>query len=364
MPNTHLLRPLSALLVALALGCSDRPRADEAITAASWTDSLRLAESDSVVLGQPGGFTVAPGRAVYVSDAAAGRIVAFSWDGTPIGIIGTRGRGPGELLAPGALEVAGDELVVLDNPTARLSRFRISDGTLLGAARMRGPSLDLRIDGPRVWTSTAISALGTSLAIWDHSSDSMRVAGKLPEPYTRFPRLQRAMAIGAIAVAPDGIWVGMQGTNSLERYALDSPNEPAITVAIPRRMRRGVPLDRPEELRREVSYEDEVGSLSLLMGIGALGDGRVATAHLDATVDPTTESIRAHSFLSVISAPDGTGCIDLALPLDSSAVPTLRFLGDELYALEQRDGAPPTGGTWLLRMNVAQLRCGVAGSGR
>lgn len=356
MPNmpTHLAR--AALLCALASACAE-PTPSDRPTTAGWTDSVRLAESETTFIGAPGGLTVVPGRAVYVSDAAAGQVLAFSWDGSLVGTIGRRGRGPGELLVPGALDVVDGDLLVLDNPTARLSRFRVGDGALLGAARLPGPSLDVRGQGSRAWTSTALSALGTSLALWEAGSDSMRVAGRLPASYTLFPRLQRAMAIGAIAVAPDGIWIGMQGSNAIERFTFDALTVPRDSVEVPRRVRRGVPLDRPEELRREVSYEDEVASVSLLMGVGALGDGRLATAHVDARLDPATESVTARSFLTIVQPGERPACVDLTLPLDSTAIPTLRFVGDELYALERRDGAPPTGGAWLLRMNVARLPC-------
>ncbi|HEX5581683.1 MAG TPA: hypothetical protein VFX39_08910, partial [Gemmatimonadaceae bacterium] len=72
----------------------------------------RLALVDSVVLADTGALTLGDLQnaglhlddgAIWVGDPQNGRLVRFARDGAPMGQVGRKGRGPGELRGPGPL---------------------------------------------------------------------------------------------------------------------------------------------------------------------------------------------------------------------------------------------------------------------
>jgi len=349
------------LLVMIAVACRDESsnsdgRVVTTIESVQWTDSTRLVENDSTLVAELGGLAIGAGGEFFVSDVATGQVLAFSSSGNLTKRIGRRGRGPGEMLAPAVLELSADgQLLVLDNPTARVSRFRLRDGEYLSAVRLLGPTADIRVSGGELWMTTALTATNTSLARLRAGADSLTSAGRLPIEYTTYPRLLRAMALGTLDLRGDDLWVGMQGTNSIERYDAAAAAAPLALVKVPRARRRGVPLDNPTALKSEVSYEDEVASTSLLVALGALDDGRIATVHLDATIAESGLSVIA--YLSVMNPASGAGCVDMAVPIEGSAVPVFRFVGNSLYLVEATSDGEASSQTWVRRLNLSKLKC-------
>lgn len=356
-------RHFPLFLALLACACTGDSRHVAPIASkASWSDSVRLRESDSAFVGIPGGLTVAADGRIFVSDVAAGQVLSFDAAGNHIGRYGKRGRGPGELLAPSVLEIRNDdELLVLDNPTARASRFDLRTGRSAGAVRLLGPTMDLRAGRDAVWMTTTQAGPGTTLVLWSVADDSLRAGGRLPESYTRFPRLLRSTGLGLVALSNEDAWVGMQGANTVDRYERKDPASPRAVVDVPRARRRGVPLDDAELMQREMSYEDEVASMSMLWALGALSDGRVATVHLDATYKD--DVVLAAAYLSVIDPHSGSGCADLPLAIDGSTVPVLRFVGDRLYLIESKDIGGMLNETWVRGLDVTKLGCEAGSDG-
>lgn len=349
-------RIITSFLALLMTGCGTEQRAASAPLSAPWTDSVRLQETDSAFLASPSGLVVSADGRIFISDLAAGQVLAFDDAGSFLGRYGRRGRGPGELLAPSVLEIrGGDELLVLDNPTARVSRFDMGTRASKGTIRLLGPTMDLRSDGGAIWMQTTQAEPRTTLVSWDAAAESLRTAGQLPESYARFPRLLRSTALGSVALSGNEVWIGMQGANSIERYATAEPTVPTATVEIPRARRRGVPLDDAELMQREMSYEDEIASMSMLSALGILSDGRIATVHFDAAF--VNDVLVAEAFLSVIDPRTGSGCIDLPLTTDESVVPVLRFVGDRLYLVEPKDTGGAANETWVRHLDVTALIC-------
>lgn len=360
MTTTFRVNAASLLLLIIAIGCDASSRSEgrvvTTIESVSWNDSTRLTDNDSAVVAEFGGLAVQADGRIFVSDVGTGQVLNFDPSGVLTSRIGRRGRGPGEMLAPAVIEITGDgQLLVLDNPSARISRFRLPDGEYLSAVRLIGPTADFRVAEAELWLTTAQVAINTSLAHLSAEGDSLASTGRLPAEYMTYPRLQRAMAIGSLALRGRDLWVGMQGTNAVERYDANAPATPVATLEIPRVRRRGVPLDNPEALQVEVSYEDEVGSVSLLAALGVLDDGRVATVHLDATLAESGLSVVA--FLSVMNPESGGGCVDIRVPIEGSAVPVFRFAGNTLYLVETASDSASTNHGWLRRLDVSTMPC-------
>jgi hypothetical protein len=324
-------------------------------TEVAWTDSVRLQESDSLFVADPAGIAVHPDGRLLVSDVVGAKVVVFGPDGSALRVIGRRGRGPGEFAAPSVVEVLDDSTIaVLDASTARVSRFHIDSGAFVFTGRLPGPAIDMRRSATGLWVAAPQVATGHSFAWWDLAADTMALHGTMPAPYTRFPRLRRNLGLGALAETADGVWVGMLGSNALEFYPQTDLRAPSRSVEVPRLRRRGVPLDKPELLDAEVSYEEEVQSASMLMSISQLSDGRLATVHQDFTIEG--QSLRVAAFLSVIDAASGSGCIDVPLPIASEVAPLLRLIGDRLYFVQAvADGEESV--TWVKSIRVSSLRC-------
>jgi hypothetical protein len=361
MAKTIRLGGTLLLLLMIAVACRDGSSNSESrvvttIEWVQWTDSTRLVEDDSTLVAELGGLAIGSEGALFVSDVATGQVLAFSPSGELTQRIGRRGRGPGEMLAPAVLELTAEgDLLVLDNPTGRISRFRLSDGEYQSAVRLIGPTADIRYAGTDLWMTTAQVATNTSLARLSAGTDTLIATGRLPVEYTTYPRLLRAMALGALDLRGDHLWVGMQGTNAVERYAANAATSPVATVEIPRVRRRGVPLDDPTALKAEVSYEDEVASTSLLVALGALDDGRVATMHLDATIAESGLSVVA--YLSVMNPETGAVCVDMRVPIEGSAVPVFRFEGNWLHLAEAMAESDGSSQTWVRRLDVSTIKC-------
>jgi streptogramin lyase len=69
---------------------------------------------------------------VYVLDQQRSRVLVFDRAGKIIRTIGSRGSGPGKLLAPSALAISGTTLFIADTGNARIVRYS-TNGTHLGS---------------------------------------------------------------------------------------------------------------------------------------------------------------------------------------------------------------------------------------
>jgi hypothetical protein len=347
---------LGALAAVAACDSSGGGEAAAPLTSVSWTDSVRLQEADSLYLADPTSIALHTDGRMVVSYASGGKVLVFDTQGRTLLTLGRQGRGPGEFELASVVEMIDDTTVaVLDVSTARVSRFNTSSGAFLHAARLPGQAIDMRASASELWVAAPQVATEQAFARWDIVADSMTLHGTMPASYTRFPRLRRNMGLGALAASDGGVWVGMLGSNALDFYTRDALNTPARSVEVPRLRRRGVPLDKPELLDKEVAYEEEVQSVSMLVSIAELSDGRLATVHQDFTI--TGQSLNVSAFLSVIDARTGTGCIDLAVPTVSEMLPVLRLVGDRLYFVQAVAEGDDGSATWVKSVGVASLKC-------
>jgi hypothetical protein len=95
------------LMLALATGATPRVGGSQLSVALRLLDSVRVAESDSFLLGSTSRLHYA--RAHYfVADVREGRIAELTKSGRLVRFIGRKGSGPGELRQPASLATSGD----------------------------------------------------------------------------------------------------------------------------------------------------------------------------------------------------------------------------------------------------------------
>jgi hypothetical protein len=346
--------PAIALLALVACGAGETTD-PSASTVAIWTDSVRVQLPADQFLASPGGILPLASGGFVVSDAGSGRLLIIGADGLLERVIGSRGRGPGELLVPASLELLGDdELVVTDNPTARLARFRLSDGVALDAVRLPGPTTDIRRAPEGLWLATPSMEANSTHARWAASDGSITRSGTVPRVFVDHPRLARNLALPVLAARGDTAWVGLIGENSVHQY-VGTAEHARAEVVFPRVRRRGVPLDNAAWLESEMSYEAELGAVSVMHAVGALADGRVAALHLDITArdDAFTQVV----FLSVLDPRTGTGCIDLPITFTGEGLPVTRFTDRALYTIVLREDAAGEPDVWIQWLRLETLTC-------
>ncbi len=342
-----------ALIVPASCAAPDAPVAP--LTRAVWRDSVRLVDSDSFPIQTPSGLTrLADGRFV-VADFGAKQLRIFDAGGRALRSIGRRGRGPGEFVAPSALDVLGaEEIVVLDVGTQRVSVVDVQGGTVGRSARLLGQGLDLRVAHGVVHVAIPSALHNRAFATWDMVADTTVARGVMPALYDAYPRLRRNLGLSVLASGRDGLWVGLLGSNSVALHPREAVDAPVRTVELPRRVRRGVPVDRPEWLQREMAYEEELQSVSVLTALAELRDGRIAAVHQDITLG--AQSASSVAYLTILDPASGAGCIDLLLPLRAEEMPVLRFIDDRLYAARVMPDGDDVA-TWVHSLDVAALPC-------
>lgn len=345
------------LCVALTLACAGGDEPSAAPTALAWRDSVQLREFEHLALTVPGGFALwGIESQLVVTDVAAGVVFVFGRDGLPRQRFSRRGRGPGELLAPGSVEVwRGDTIVLTDNATARLAIATLSGSRILSATRIPAMVTDVRRGATGLTLGAVSVETGRSFLRWRVGDSTFARGGQSPQAFLDHPRLLRNLALPVVATRGDSSWVGLAGDNAVSLYA-GADTLPVRSIELPRVRRRGVPLDDGAWLGAEMSQEDELSRVSVLTGLGLLTDGRLVAVHVDFTFDAEGRPSRQF-YVSVIDASSGKGCHDLALPLEPEGIPLFRVHEDVLYAVAQRLGADDEGETWWLSLPLTDLRC-------
>lgn len=98
---------------------------------------LVLTEAFGVPLYQPRSVGVAPDGRIFVLDAGNHRVVVFDPAGEPLAAFGRSGEGPGEFQRPWYLAVTGEQVIVHDINTRRVSFFDL-DGNLFSEQAPEG----------------------------------------------------------------------------------------------------------------------------------------------------------------------------------------------------------------------------------
>lgn len=329
-------RFVAGLLVALSVGCTEQATPDGAGTSSTAALSLLgrtvLHEVDTAVIGRPNRLAITSTGTVLVSDFPSASVLQFGTDGHFLGRIGQKGDGPGEFAIPSLMAQAGSTIVVLD-ARRRIAQYFSPTGENLRRATELGlvPS-GLAADDRELWVGGFAydSAAATGVVRFD-------MADLVADPVMRMPRVLvehpvlSGLGGAQVAVGDDDVLVGFGALDWL--YLLDRRTGALRdSIEIPRRVRRGVPLDdaRANKFR---SAGELIAVSSALVDVSYGPSGVPIVMHWDIT--PQEGSRTAKYYLSVLSRQGASKCIDIQVPLEPESAPKTRLVADTLMILNQ-----------------------------
>ena len=332
--------PVAAVACLLTtLGCGERSesRPAGAGPVVSLTDSVVLSESEANFIAQLGGVAEDGGGRYLVTDMAQARVVRFSPSGAWQQVIGRKGAGPGEFIAPTrAIPLPGDQVLIGDDRLHRLTIFDV-DGKVVRELPSPGIIRAVAEGGGSLWFGGVDHASATGIARWAGDSSYRRIF-PFPGPYRASPPLAGIYTIVALDAWQDTVIAGYSGTNEI--VVMDTAGHELDHFDLPVARRKGV----TEEGLRKFSepgtpFPDMFSALSGLFQLHRLSSGQVAAVHMDQLLDGN--AIESVPFVSLISADRKRACVDGVIPLHGGGHPFTLFRGDTLLITEQEAQAEP-----------------------
>jgi hypothetical protein len=194
---------------------------------AAWPETGRLSGPSPGLIADaaPG-----PGGEAVVLDVGASNVRVYDRDGTPRGVLGRRGWGPGEFAAPVALATDADgRMYVLDEAAQRVEVFRLPGGTRESGFRLPLTGRDLCTLGPRLFV---LGEMGGRLIHEVSPADGRVLRSFAPDPQ---PDLMLSLdrAGGLLACGPGDVVVHLPSLRSEVAWYSASTGERLGTAAIP-----------------------------------------------------------------------------------------------------------------------------------
>lgn len=292
---------------------------------------LQVTEASEFGASAPWTIRTASGE-LFLIDASQSRIAQFNPDGTQQRLIGRSGEGPGEFRAlSGGAILPGDSLIVVaDNNRGRVLTFGVTDGAFRREVEMIPPQV-----AGQHWAfddSGALIpiALGVPVFLrWNTTTDSMWLWGD-PTEFRKVSNLASIMSGEPSAIRTEGGWLAMlPGEGSLIRY--DAAGSIVGTTPLPRRLRRGEPVDAREQVKKSMAERRFLVPGSMAMGIHALPDGRVLLIHLDVDGELNGRKVELTKmqWWATIYSPDmQQACVDQRMPFNTQELSRILFAGD------------------------------------
>src|SRR4051812_28141987 len=164
------------------------------------------------ILPEPVAVAFTPSGDAAVLDQRRSAIVVFSRaTGTPAKTIGSRGTGPGQLLAPSGIAIDGaGDMYVADTGNERIARFAPDgsyQGSITDAGQLRG--IAVAPDGSRIYAADSANRI----TVYDGGGTELDQFGGTGS------KLGKVNAPAQMAVDGDGdLWVADRGNNRVERF--------------------------------------------------------------------------------------------------------------------------------------------------
>lgn len=323
----------AALALSLAACGADggRPSASSPATVAR-VDSLVLAESDTSYIGRPVGLAVSPGGDYFVIDGFRPRVLRYDRQGTLVAQIGQSGEGPGEFLAPSGLAFLSEtELAVIDFRGNRISLFDQRSGAYHRRRPFEGSYRAISGGRDSLWLGLWNERLGTAVALWSVSNDSLTNLVPIPDVYVAGSVRRMLLDNTLVSAFGDSLLVGFAGQERL--LVTSRAGETVATFRVPVVRRRGVPEDVEQRMRGAASLEAAVRESSYLLALNRLASGAVVVVHADMELKGKVYLMDV--MVSLVRADLRTACADAPLPLARDAQPWIAFAGDTIVVLEQ-----------------------------
>lgn len=300
-------------------------------------DSVRIAESDTLMLARPTHIVVGPRGDYFVVDGAEARVLQISARGQVVRVLGRRGRGPGELQTPGTAAISGDSiLAVMDNGQRRVVLYDLRAGGYHGSFVLRGWLPTLRFSGGLLLAGMLQVDSGTAVARHTFAGERLSGEGVLPPVIRKHPMLHAGFGSVTFTELGDDVFAAFEVSQSLFRWQRGS--RVAEEIPVPALRRKGVRPELFEEMLRDPSkvaalaWDRSVPTLLSVIGPRTLGlvtlDGHFEQATFVGTFS-----------LTVIDLSRRRVCPDIAIPAPPDPLPRITLHGDTLVVLQQGEDA-------------------------
>lgn len=175
------------------------------------------------LIKQPLGLAFRDGR-LYVGQPSAGTILIFDAEGAPLGVIGKKGRGPGELNSPAGIDVDSAGNVYVADPEHAKVVVYDADGKLVKElVQVKYPLIPRVVDDQKLYLTTFESVKVYSLPALEELS-SWGKRGRGDSEYD-FPN--------GIVVVDGGAAVYVSDGNNMRLKKLNKDGEKVWTVGAP-----------------------------------------------------------------------------------------------------------------------------------
>ncbi len=294
---------------------------------------IRLQESESTYVARIGGFAVGPDGSVFIADLLNANVLQFDASGIIRRRIGRRGRGPGELVQPGALAIV-DSMMYVVNGGFELNAYRLPQGEFVWKRLLPSrPVFTMEPSPQGLLINVTDSARRSVVGVVRSRDDSARFVALYPPP------LGRSRAVDAWYSYPkysswsdDSIAVAIEASEFLYWGTLTSASFDSIRI--PRVRRRGA---RPDLYSKVTSDPNSMRPLlyrtSHPWAMKRLTSGLVAYVVTDQEFSRNRFS--GEMFVSLVDRKRRVVCTDIPIPAPRDPQAWVGFSGDTLDVLAQ-----------------------------
>lgn len=310
-----------------------------------------LEESDTLYIGGLGKFAVAEDGRIAVIDRFPRHVVVYTPEGRPTQVIGRLGRGPGEFVAPAAVEWVGDSLLAVGEfSMKRLLLFQADSGEFLWDLPLGGYVNALQYAGKKLWLANYSLDRFTGASVVDLQTASIRHL--LEIPYRRGSQMSVQESSLMLLHRGTGLLAAFSGRprlllTDLEGRVMDS-------VLVPVRHRRGMPSDY-EAIVEEGDQVRSISAASFLMRGSVMENGSVLLVHYDQ--DWVEKAFRAKIYASILNPGLDSACVDAEIPASGEVRAEVYARGDTLLVLDQQSGDGPRLTTTISKYLVRTDNC-------
>lgn len=265
-----------------------------------------------------------------IGDFVSATVIRFGKSGEFLNVIGRAGEGPGEFRSPAMIAAYDTVILVFDGLRRNAQLFRPNGEFLDSVFAVPFLAEDIAVDSQSVWATGVSFESSWSALRWSRRDGSTQWSIEKPSLWVELPVL--GALGGAHAAFGNGTtWMTFSGIDQVVRWRGDL-NVPPDTFSVPKRVRRGVPMDRVRAgdvkgLADLFSWASGTADLSVLPG------GGVAILYKDLLVEGQARS--GTYYVTVLDSLGAPACVDIPVPIPPGTAPVTRLKADTLVVLEQ-----------------------------
>lgn len=316
-------------------------------------DSVRLEESDAVLVAKPNAIAVGRDGAVFIADIGERRVLRVDRDGRNLQVIAGTGSGPGEVSAPSALTIVGDTTLVVGGGGKRLLMFDVVSGTYRSTRAITFPGGSFGTSPDAVLMNALLPDSGTSFVSLVLTDSLPSRGGSVPAPYRENPLL--AQAFNNMALAHEGADVIgiIEGSNVLYRWRGRQVIDSIVVQPVARRGAR--PDYMLELLRDPTKAPTRLFQWSFPLLAAPITNQRTAIVFFEPTLKG--RDYTGPYYLQITDWRNHRACEEVKLPVPEDTPARFAMRGDTLTAIVQHPSEGESGSTSLLRWRIGHTPC-------